>query len=99
MTRRMAALQQAAAAGVAAGETQVTTTRALPVMKTPGIGRGRPLESAIFSTPGNMTSSFDTTGLDFSAIQGQMSGHFQDIEQGADDQLTTPFTERFWLII
>jgi hypothetical protein len=92
LTRRMAALQQAAAA--AAGEARVTTTRALPVMKTPGTGRGRPLESAIFSTPGNMTSSFDTTGLDFSAIQGQRSGHFQDIEQGTDDQLTTPFTEQ-----
>lgn len=51
------------------------------MMKTPGAERSRPLESTIFSTLGDLTSSFDSTGPDFSKILGQMSGHLQDIEQ------------------
>jgi hypothetical protein len=47
MTRRMAALQQAAAAGVAAGETQVMTTRVWPLIRTPGVRSGRSLERKI----------------------------------------------------
>jgi hypothetical protein len=92
MTRRMAALQQAAAAGVVAEETQVMTTRGWPLMRTPGVGSGTPLDQKISSTPGNLTSLLNAVGVDFLAAQRQMSERFEDAEM-ADDKFTAPFRE------